>query len=220
VAGLAQKVAVNAVALLGAESTGKSALALAMAESLRARGLDAVVVPEHLRHWCEAEGRTPRANEQAALAATQAAQEDAALQRHGWVLCDTSPLMTAIYSQYWFADTSLLPTSLARQRRYRLTLLCATDLPWAADGIQRDGPQVRDAIDLRLRQTLLEAGIAFSVVRGCGPDRLGQALAAFDAAVGAKTPSNFEHWCEFCDSPDCARAEHRQGLFRRLANSP
>ncbi len=210
----------NAFALLGAESTGKTELAHALASALRERGLDATAVEEHLRHWCDARGRTPQAHEQAAIAAEQAATEDAAMRQHGWVVCDTTPLMTALYSQHLFGDASLMPAALQRQRTYRLTLLCATDLPWAADGIQRDGPQVRDAIDLRLRQTLLEAGIAFSVVRGCGPDRLRQALAAFDAAVGAKTPPSFEHWCEFCDSPDCARAEHRQGLFRRLANSP
>jgi nicotinamide riboside kinase len=209
----------NAIALLGAESTGKTTLATALTQALQERGLDAVAAPEHLRNWCEVQGRTPRTDEQAAIAAQQASLEDAALRNNDWVVCDTTPLMTALYSQHVFGDTSLLPAALERQRRYRLTLLCATDLPWVADGILRDGPQARDAIDTLLRHTLLRSGIAFSVVRGGGPERLGQALAAFEAAVADKAAPSFEHWCEFCDSPDCARAEHRQGLFRRLANS-
>jgi nicotinamide riboside kinase len=210
----------NAIALLGAESTGKTELAVALANALRERGLSATAVEEHLRHWCDAQGRTPRADEQAAIATEQAALEEAALAAHDWVVCDTTPLMTALYSQHLFADASLLPATLERQRRYRLTLLCATDLPWVADGIQRDGPEVRSAVDALLRHTLLDAGIAFGVVRGSGPERLRHAVAAFDAATQTKAPATFEAWCEFCDSPDCARAEHRQGLFRRLTSTP
>lgn len=210
----------NAIALLGAESTGKTELAMALALALRGRGLSATAVEEHLRHWCDAQGRTPRADEQSAIAAKQAALEDAALAAHDWAACDTTPLMTALYSQHLFADGSLLRAALERQRRYRLTLLCATDLPWVADGIQRDGPQVRSAVDALLRNTLIQAGIAFGVVRGSGPERLRQVLAAFDVATQTKAPATFEAWCEFCDSPDCARAEHRQGLFRRLASAP
>ena len=59
------------IALLGAESTGKSHLATALAERLRSQGLSTVVVPEVLRGWCEREGRTPRAHEQAAIALEQ-----------------------------------------------------------------------------------------------------------------------------------------------------
>lgn len=217
---MAMTAPLNAIALLGAESTGKTELAAALALALRERRLNATAVEEHLRHWCDAQGRTPRADEQAAIAAAQAALEEAALAAHNWVVCDTTPLMTALYSQHMFADASLLPAALERQRRYRLTLLCATDLPWVADGIQRDGPHVREAVDGLLRQTLLKAGIAFGVVRGSGPERLRQAVAAFDAATQAKAPATFEAWCEFCDSPDCARAEHRQGLFRRLTSAP
>lgn len=217
---MAMTAPLNAIALLGAESTGKTELAAALALALRERRLNATAVEEHLRHWCDAQGRTPRADEQAAIAAAQAALEEAALAAHNWVVCDTTPLMTALYSQHMFADASLLPAALERQRRYRLTLLCATDLPWVADGIQRDGPHVREAVDGLLRQTLLKAGIAFGVVRGSGPERLRQAVAAFDAVTQTKAPATFEAWCEFCDSPDCARAEHRQGLFRRLTSAP
>ena len=59
------------IALLGAESTGKSALAHALAQHLQNQGTDAVAVDEYLREWCEQHQRTPHIHEQAHIAATQ-----------------------------------------------------------------------------------------------------------------------------------------------------
>ena len=55
------------IALLGAESTGKTTLAAALGVALAAEGRDAVVVDEYLREFCAREGRTPRRDEQAGL---------------------------------------------------------------------------------------------------------------------------------------------------------
>lgn len=46
------------VALLGAESTGKTALSLALGQALNDCGIACTVVPEYLREWCEREART------------------------------------------------------------------------------------------------------------------------------------------------------------------
>ena len=58
------------VALLGAESTGKTSTAWALQARLREAGLEAVVVTEYLREFCEREGRTPHRHEQAAVSYT------------------------------------------------------------------------------------------------------------------------------------------------------
>ena len=60
------------IALLGAESTGKTHLAEALAERLRAQGQSALVISEVLRAWCERQGRTPHVHEQAGIALEQA----------------------------------------------------------------------------------------------------------------------------------------------------
>ena len=54
------------VVLLGAECTGKSSLTRLLGERL-----GVPTVPEYLREWCLRAGRTPRAFEQAAIAAEQ-----------------------------------------------------------------------------------------------------------------------------------------------------
>jgi nicotinamide riboside kinase len=164
------------VALVGAECTGKSTLA----EALAAR-FDAGLVTEYLREWCDAHGRTPQRHEQAHIAAEQGARIEAAARRHDLVVCDTTPLITALCSEHYFSDASLTAAALAFQRRCALTLLCAPDLPWQADGIQRDGPTVRAAFDARLRAALTAAGLGWIDIRGGEQERLAAAVSAIEA---------------------------------------
>ena len=56
------------IALLGAESTGKTALAEALAAHFNESGRTAIAVPEVLREWCMQRGREPRPQEQLAIA--------------------------------------------------------------------------------------------------------------------------------------------------------
>ncbi len=161
------------VALLGAECTGKSTLARALAARLGA-GL----VTEYLREWCEARGTTPQAHEQASIAAEQARRIEHGAAHHALLIADTTPLMTALFSQHYFSDDSLLAQALDFQRRCDLTLLCAPDLPWQADGFMRDGPGVRTAIDTRLRDTLSQHALPWQSVQGTEDCRLDAALRA------------------------------------------
>ena len=170
------------VALLGAESTGKTTLAGEIAAVLAARGLAVEVVAEVLREFCDAHARTPRHDEQAAIAAEQSARIDAAAARAAVVVADTTALMVAVYSDLVFGDTSLYHDALAAQRRVDLTLVTALDLPWRADGVQRDGPHVREPVDALLRAALARGAIAAVTVAGVGSDRVAAAVDAIDAA--------------------------------------
>jgi nicotinamide riboside kinase len=213
------------VAIVGAESTGKSRLAQALAARLAEDfGLRAVVVGEVLREWCDARGRTPRPDEQAAIAREQQRRADDAAARPDvdLVVCDTTPLMTAVYSALLFDDRSLDAFAAACQRRADLTLLTALDLPWVADGLQRDGPHVRAPVDAQVRARLAAWGVDWSLVSGVGEARAAQALDALrpllrrraerssggsglfgrlqDSLGGPPRPV----WtCERCDEPGC-----------------
>jgi nicotinamide riboside kinase len=171
------------VALLGAESTGKTTLAAEIGAALAAQDLRVAVVGEALREFCDANARTPRRDEQATIAATQSARIDAAAARHDIVVADTSALMIAVYSDFVFADTSLYPIALAAQRRCDLTLVTELDLPWQPDGLQRDGAHVRAPVDALLRSALAGADIAFTTIAGNGSERVEAALRAIDAAL-------------------------------------
>lgn len=168
----------HVICLLGAESTGKTALTESLARVLRACGLDCAVVPETLRQWCDQHGRTPRPDEQAAIAHTQSQRIADAARQYAVVLADTSALMTAVYSDFLFADRSLYALAGQAQARYGLTLLTGLDLPWVADGLQRDGPQVREPVDALLRQALQAQRLPYKVVYGQGAERDHNALSA------------------------------------------
>ena len=178
------------VALLGAESTGKTTLAASLAQAFAARGETVAVVGEWLREFCALHGRTPRREEQAGIAAEQTRRiDEAAAACDGIVIADTTALMIAVYSDIVFADTSLYAKAEAAQRRCDLTLLTELDLPWQADGLQRDGPQVRAPVDALVRASLARAGLPFSRIGGAGPARMAAALDAVDAARAAATRS-------------------------------
>jgi nicotinamide riboside kinase len=210
------------IGLLGAESTGKTTLAQALGEALRARGLQVAVVEEYLREFCLAEGRTPVHAEQNHIAHEQARRiDEAARQGHAVVVADTTALTIAVYSEVVFADRALYPWALAAHRRCGLTLLTALDLPWQADGMMRDGPHARAPVDALFRARLQQAGLAYGVVAGLGEARLAHALRGVEHALGLPPPrapdaarreedgdGGWVRWrmaCDRCSDPDCER---------------
>ena len=173
------------IAIVGAESTGKTTLAAALAAHLALTTQQRVDwVPEVLREWCDRAGRTPHAHEQAAIMQAQHDRIEAAAATHDIVVCDTTALMTAVYSQLVFGDRSLDTRAADLHRSMALTLLTALDVPWVADGLQRDGPQVRRPVDRALRELMAAQGLAWNLVSGEGQARL-QSAAAAAAAVAA-----------------------------------
>ncbi|MEB0113912.1 ATP-binding protein [Variovorax sp. RTB1] len=219
------------IAVLGAESTGKTELAHALAQRLNDRGIATTLVGEYLREWCDREGRTPRPDEQAAICDEQTRRIDDAASR-SVVVTDTTAVMTAVYSDMLFDDASLFASALAAQRRCAITLLTALDLPWVADGLQRDGPHVREPVDTRVRAALAGANLPYTVVHGRGAERIANAWNAINSiaeragdegrdgrnvrggsseAGGRPTASTWTWPCEKCSDPAC---EHR--LFTDL----
>jgi nicotinamide riboside kinase len=206
------------IALLGAESTGKSQLALALSARLEQSGLTVHRVDEYLREWCDARQRTPRKDEQLQIVETQIARVLAA-PAGAVVIADTTPLMTAVYSQMLFNDDSLNALAMSHQAAYNVTLLTGLDLPWISDGLQRDGPHVREPVDTAVRHMLGLAGLPYQVVYGTGAQRLENALfcigrQAPDWTKQLERPEPPTRWsgpCETCGDGDC---EHR--LFTSL----
>jgi nicotinamide riboside kinase len=226
------------VAIVGAESTGKSVLAHALADTLAgAFGLRCAVVDEYLREWCVQQDRTPRLDEQQDIALEHARRIEAAAMQPGLdvLLCDTTPLMVSVYSDLLFDDCSLDPIALACQRRMDITLLTSLDIPWVPDGLQRDGPHVRPPVDAHVRARLVAWGLPWSVVSGAGGMRTSNAVDALLPLLRARSrrdlspglfsrlestrqgPTQLRWICERCDDPQCerqARCSPHRGLGR------
>jgi hypothetical protein len=118
-----------------------------------------------------------------------------------------------------FNDDSLNALAMAHQAVYDVTLLTGLDVPWVSDGLQRDGPHVREPVDAVVRHMLGLAGLPYQVVYGTGAQRLDNALfcigrQAPDWAKQLERPETLTRWngpCETCGDGDC---EHR--LFTSL----
>ena len=200
------------IGVLGAESTGKTTLARQLQIALEAPDSRVAVVNEYLREFCDERGRTPVQAEQAGIAEEQTQRIELAATGADIVIADTTALMIAVYSETIFNDRSLYDTALASHRRCDLTLLTALDLPWEADGLQRDGPHVREPVDALIRAALVRAKLPFAVVAGTGDKRLQAALLAVrhameepDSEDEARANPAWRWVCERCGDANCER---------------
>ncbi|WP_293775953.1 ATP-binding protein [uncultured Oxalicibacterium sp.] len=160
------------IAILGAESTGKSTLAAALAAHYHTTW-----VPEYLREFVETRQRTPRAEEQLLIATTQREREaESELRANRLLFCDTAPLMTAVYSEHYFGHPDSALATLAAQHDYAATIVTAPTTPWVADGLQRESDEVRQHVHARLIRKLHDAGIPHLLVDGDVQQRVMQTV--------------------------------------------
>jgi NadR type nicotinamide-nucleotide adenylyltransferase len=167
---------VERIAILGAESSGKSTLAAALAERY-----GTLWVPEYLREFVDTHGRVPRETDQIDIARTQMERENAAaLAAHGYLFCDTTPMMTALYSRWYWNRVDAQLARLEQRHDYAHTFVTAPDAPWEADGLQRESDEVRQTIHAQVLEMLAQRGIDYVLLRGALEERLRQVELVLD----------------------------------------
>jgi NadR type nicotinamide-nucleotide adenylyltransferase len=163
---------VRRIAILGAESTGKSTLAPRLAARY-----GTLWVPEYLREFVETRNRVPLETEQADIARTQRAREElrsASPEARRFLFCDTTPLMTAVYSRIYWGRVPPDLLAMEAAHDYALTLVTGLDLPWVADGLQRESEEVRRRVHECLLAVLRERAIPYILLEGDLPQRMRQ----------------------------------------------
>lgn len=124
---------VERIALVGGESSGKSTLAEALA-----RHFQTAFVPEYGRTLWEAKHGQLVYDDLLEIGRCQVAMEDEALERaNRYLFCDTTPLVTRLYSEAMFGRAAE-PLERLAERDYALTLVCAPDFEFCQDGTRRD----------------------------------------------------------------------------------
>jgi NadR type nicotinamide-nucleotide adenylyltransferase len=160
------------VAIVGSASSGKTTLAQALAERY-----GDVWVPEYLRDFVDLRGRVPVEADQLHIAETQAAREDlAAARADRFLFCDTTPLMTAVYSRHYFGRVEPQLAQLVASRRYDVTLVCAPDIPWQPDGLQREPEDQSAIVNGFLTEELTARAIPYVRIHGPLAQRLAQVV--------------------------------------------
>jgi hypothetical protein len=100
-----------------------------------------------------------------------------------WVVSDSGPLMTAVYSIQYYDDSSLLPQAVAWAADGAVIVWCQDDFPWQPDP-QRDGAGAR-ATSQRILAEVFATHPELPVLTADGPfdDRVATVLGALDGAA-------------------------------------
>ncbi|MFO0555621.1 MAG: AAA family ATPase [Polyangiaceae bacterium] len=179
------------VVLVGAESTGKTTLAAALAARLRERG-----APLSATTWVREIGRdvtleklakvggsmealTWATSDFVRIAAAQASLEaEGARGDSPIVVCDTDAFATGIWHERYTGASSAEVDALGAAAPHHLYLLTHhDDVPFVQDGV-RDGEHIRAWMTSRFVERLVETGRTWQLCRGSREVRLENATAA------------------------------------------
>ncbi len=168
------------VCLVGAESTGKTTLAEALA-----RRLETVWVPEYGRELTEAKyarGDTRWSREDfVAIALEQQRREDAAARTaNRIVVCDTNAFATTLWTRRYLGHHDPEVDAIGDRSRCDLYLLTGDEIPFVQDGI-RDGEIIRHAMQDWFLEALARRATPVRRLRGGPDERMRDALAAIGA---------------------------------------
>lgn len=170
------------VVVTGSECTGKTTLATAVAELY-----GTVAVAEYVRQFVQEKGSAPSYQDVGAIARGQIELEDAANRAASRcsgatavVIQDTDLLSTVIYSHHYYGRCPPWIEEALEERAADLYLLADIDVPWAADGDQRDRPDRREEIQELFRRALAARGASVVEIRGSRDDRLETARTAIE----------------------------------------
>ncbi|MGH3378726.1 MAG: AAA family ATPase [Actinoallomurus sp.] len=187
------------VVIVGAESSGTTTLARALAVHYARRGgvwAATRWVPEYGRLYCEeklALARDPglwigdlswSPEEFTVIAERQLAWEDAAARSGSPLLiCDTDPFATTLWHERYLGAPSPDVERLHARAHHDLWILTdIADVPFDQDG-WRDGEAIRARMSCRFAEELARRGLPHLMVTGSPSRRLAVAVEAIDAVL-------------------------------------
>lgn len=170
------------VVVTGAESTGSTTLAEALAEHYGVPW-----VPEYGREWTMIRPglHEPWQTEEFDLIAIEHARQEVEAMRRSprpLVISDTDVLATTLWHERYLGRPS--PSVIARAEAWRpdLYILTGDEIAFTQDG-WRDGEAIRHEMQQRFRETLDAFGVDWVEVRGTPEERLAAAVSRVDSLL-------------------------------------
>ena len=162
---------IRKVAITGPESTGKSAMASALAKAFHTKW-----VPEYAREYIGNLQRSYTLEDVEKIAAGQLKAEHQLMRQANEILiCDTDLFVIKIWCDFVFGTCPVwIEREIARQQ-YDLHLLMDIDLPWQYDP-QREHPDKRNELFERYAEELTKHKMNFEIISGQGEERVQSAI--------------------------------------------
>ena len=176
------------IALIGAESTGKTTLCEALAAHY-----DTVWVAEYGReHWENKiaaqntpPGETPAWSDDEFIHIAEEQQRrenDAATRANRVLICDTNAFATATWFERYAGTRHPEVDAIGARDQVDLYLIPSPDVPFVQDGV-RDGEKIREWMHDRFLELIRANGTPYVLITGAWDARLPQAIAAIDALL-------------------------------------
>ncbi|MEO8588205.1 MAG: ATP-binding protein [Flavobacteriales bacterium] len=172
------------VVITGPESSGKTTLALALAQ--RSGG---ACVPEVAREYLDQLGRTYEERDLLSIAHMQVEREEAtarSVERNGLLVCDTDLITIRIWSEEKYGRCDPWIIQQTEERPYDLWLLCSPEMPWEPDPL-RENPHDRDRLFDVYERTLRTLTKPYAVMRGDRDHRVRSAMQALDRRIAGSS---------------------------------
>lgn len=177
--------AIIKIAMFGPESTGKTALAIQLADHYKTAW-----VPEFARDYlqekwdekqkiCDIDDMLPIAYGQTKL------------ENHGqsvadkYLFCDTNLMVTKVFSEVYYNYCDPALDKAAQEHEYDLFFLTDIDVPWEKDDL-RDRAEGRDAVFGLFKKSLIENNKPFITLSGDKNLRLEKAISIIDDLTKVK----------------------------------
>lgn len=163
---------IHRVVITGAESTGKTTLAQALANYYSEPWTG-----EFVREYVDQLERELQPEDLEAIARGQFAMEDAKLEQTSrLIIHDTNIMSFIVYAKHYFNAELDWVNQRFKERSYSFYLLCIPDITWEADPGQREGPLVRAQLHQTFKTHLDSLKLPYLEIRGTREDRLKQAV--------------------------------------------
>lgn len=182
--------AIQKIVLFGPESTGKTQLAIRLAEHYRT-----LWVPEYARTYLESkqlyfDKRTDSneictENDILPIVLGQINTEDIyQTMSDKFIVCDTNPLETKVYVNYYFNTEYGWLNNLVKERKYDFYLLTDIDVEWQPDPM-RAFPVERQKLFSLFENELIKTNQNYEKLTGLGENRFENAIKIIDRVLNS-----------------------------------
>jgi nicotinamide riboside kinase len=173
------------IAILGPESTGKTALANSLANYYKGDWIEEIA-----RGYVENLGRPYTYQDVERIAKLTIDTFEKAKHQTQPIFFDTEMIITKIWFKVVFGKTPALMDEWMQQMNFDAYLLSYYDLPWEADHVRENGGEMRKVLFYKYKTEIEKLAKPYRIIKGLGKERVKNAI------VSLSELTNLPGWSE------------------------